>query len=220
MSGHVYPVEVPSIAITGALSVESLTDDYDLNLRLVHCNVEVNGIPVTAADIEATNGVIHSISASPLLPPCVTENIVDQLVADPEFSTLVSLVQAAGLVEALNGPASAAGLTVLAPTNEAFEDLPSHILDYLANNVDALTEVLTYHVIPQNVVLGGGNEGGSFETLNGESVRISFGDVTALPKSGKVNGVDVTEGDKLASNGVWHEIESVLIPDGLILPDP
>ena len=71
--------------------------------------------------------------------------IVDVAAGDENFSTLVSLVEAAGLVETLSD--TEAEFTVFAPTNDAFAALPEFVVEYLQNNPDLLTQVLTYHVV-------------------------------------------------------------------------
>merc|ERR1712122_320452 len=75
LTGHVYAGgAVPSSAITGPLSVESATPGYMLDLDLVDGGVTVNGVGVAAADLEGSNGIVHSISGV-LLPGCVTTDI-------------------------------------------------------------------------------------------------------------------------------------------------
>src|SRR5687767_15640992 len=71
--------------------------------------------------------------------------IVDAAVANPAFSTLVTALQAADLVTTLQGPGP---FTVLAPTNEAFAQVPPGVLNFLLANPEALTDVLLYHVVP------------------------------------------------------------------------
>ena len=141
--------------------------------------------------------------AGVLLPPCVTNNIVDVLSADPMYSTLVGLAGDAGIVGALNGAATAEGLTLLAPTNDAFAAVPEYILEYLGSNITALTEVLTYHVIPSNYY----GAAGMFGTLQGQMI-----DVTAMDGTVSI-GDAMVEGTMLASNGVVHKISAVLVPD-------
>src|SRR4051812_27913768 len=77
--------------------------------------------------------------------PAATGTIVEVASSNPDFSTLVSAVKAAGLVETLNG---AGPFTVFAPTNAAFEALPAGVLDklLLPANKESLTKILTYHV--------------------------------------------------------------------------
>mmetsp|Transcript_6569 Transcript_6569/g.11986 ORF Transcript_6569/g.11986 Transcript_6569/m.11986 type:complete len:350 (-) Transcript_6569:2886-3935(-) len=210
--GHVYAdAAVPSSAITGPLTVTSAQEGYNLTLALDGMNVTVNEIPVSVPDINATNGVIHSLSEGVLLPSCVTENIVDVLDSDENFSTLVDLVTAADLGDALSGDPTPEGLTVMAPSNDAFAAVPAYILEYLSENVTALTEILTYHVISSNVFP---TESTTVPTLNGDDIDVTVdGDAIAL------NGNSQVEGTELASNGVIHAISAVLVPPSLTLPD-
>lgn len=209
--GHVYPdAAVPSSAITEPLTVASAQEGYDLNLDLDRMDVTVNDIPVSTADIAASNGIIHSLSEGVLLPSCVTENFVDVLSADENFSTLVELVTAADLGGALSEPPTEEGLTVMAPNNDAFGDVSADVLEYLGGNVTALTEVLTYHVIPANVIP---TESSMAPTLNGDEIDVTVdGETITLNDSSEVLGTT------LVSNGIIHEISAVLLPPSLVLP--
>ena len=104
-------------------------------------NVYINDAMVAAADVEASNGVIHVIDAV-ILPE--GRDIVDIAIEDGRFTTLVTAVEAAGLVEALkaDGP-----LTVFAPTDEAFAALPEGTIEALLADLPALTDILLYHVV-------------------------------------------------------------------------
>ncbi|MEM9954270.1 MAG: fasciclin domain-containing protein [Chloroflexota bacterium] len=130
--------------------------------------------------------------------------IVDVAAGNEDFSTLVSLVEAAGLVETLNGEGP---FTVFAPTNAAFEAIPQATLDYLAANPDLLTATLTYHVVGAQVM--------SMDVATGEVETVQGGtiDVIADDMGVTVDGVPVVATDIEGSNGVIHVIESVLIPD-------
>ena len=132
------------------------------------------------------------------------ETIVDIAAGNEDFSTLVSLVDAAGLVETLSGEGP---FTVFAPTNEAFEALPTVLVDYLVANPDVLTQFLTYHVVSGTVMSTDLAEG-DVETLDaGNTVAVS------LPETGpRINAARVVAADVEASNGVIHVIDSVLIP--------
>lgn len=93
----------------------------------------------------ASNGIVHSIFDLPIIPECLAEPAITALGDD--FSTLLALVDAVGLLETLE--TSRPRIPLLTPNKTAaFEAVPNDILDYLASNVTALTEVLTYHVIP------------------------------------------------------------------------
>lgn len=131
--------------------------------------------------------------------------IVDVAAGNPDFSTLVAAVEAAGLVETLSGTGP---FTVFAPTNEAFEALPAGVLDtlLLPENKETLTKVLTYHVVPGEV---------TSDLVTAGDVATVEGSTIAITTDGgvKINGTTtVTAVDVEASNGVIHVIDAVLIP--------
>ena len=135
------------------------------------------------------------------------KTIVETAQENEDFSTLVSAVEAADLVETLNGEGP---FTVFAPTNEAFEALPEGALDELLmdENSDQLTSVLTYHVVPMAAMSGDLEDGQEIETVNGEMLTVSIDGETVM-----INEATVTEADIEASNGVIHVIDAVLMPD-------
>ena len=134
------------------------------------------------------------------------KDIVDIAASAGSFKTLVAAVQAAGLVEALKGQGP---LTVFAPTDEAFDKLPAGTVENLLKpeNKDKLIAVLTYHVVPGRVTAGEVVNLVSAKTINGRSLKIST-------QQGKVmvDGARVTATDIMASNGVIHVIDSVVLP--------
>lgn len=120
------------------------------------------------------------------------------------FSTLVAALGAANLVETLQGDGP---FTVFAPTDEAFAALPDGVLESLLEpeNVDVLTRILTYHVVP-GAVFSGDIAAGEVATVEGSSVMLGTdGGVT-------VDGANVTAADIAASNGVIHVIDAVILP--------
>ena len=132
------------------------------------------------------------------------KDIVDTAVGAGSFNTLVKAVQAAGLVETLKGPGP---FTVFAPTDEAFAKLPAGTLDNLLKDKDALAKVLTYHVVPGKV-MAADVKPGEAKTVQGQSVKLSA-------EGGKVmvDGATVTAADVVASNGVIHVIDKVILPN-------
>lgn len=135
-------------------------------------------------------------------------SIVGIASSNDNFSTLVQAVQAADLVNTLeqNGP-----FTVFAPTNEAFAMLPDDIVEFLLQpeNKDLLVDVLTYHVVSGNVT-SGQLQTGSVESLGGGlSVAVSESSVI-------VNNASVIQADIIASNGVIHAVNRVLLPEGFV----
>lgn len=132
-----------------------------------------------------------------------TKDIVDTAVAAGSFSTLVTAVQAAGLVDVLKGDGP---FTVFAPTDDAFAALPAGTVEALLADIDALTAILTYHVVPGMVMSGDLSDGMMAETVNGASVTIgTMNGVT-------VDGANVVSADIKASNGVIHVIDAVILP--------
>ena len=135
------------------------------------------------------------------------KDIVDIAASAGSFKTLIAAVQAAGLVDALKGQGP---LTVFAPTDDAFKKLPAGTVENLLKpeNKDKLIAVLTYHVVPGRVTAGEVVNLDSAKTLNGRSLKISA-------REGKVmiDGARVTSTDIMASNGVIHVIDSVVLPN-------
>jgi uncharacterized surface protein with fasciclin (FAS1) repeats len=131
-------------------------------------------------------------------------DIVDTAIAAGDFETLVAAVQAAGLVETLKGEGP---FTVFAPTDAAFDALPEGTVESLLEDTDALTEILTYHVVPGAVMSGDLSDGMMAATVEGSEVDISITDGTVM-----VDGATVTAADIEASNGVIHVIDAVIMP--------
>lgn len=131
--------------------------------------------------------------------------VVEVAAANPDFSTLVTAVKAAGLVDTLN---SKGPFTVFAPTNEAFAKLPAGTVESLLKpeNKDKLAAILTYHVVSGKVLAADVVKLKSAKTVNGKAVTINTAEGV------KVNDASVTATDIKASNGVIHVIDTVLIP--------
>ncbi len=131
--------------------------------------------------------------------------IVDVAAGNPDFSTLVAAVEAAGLAETLSGTGP---FTVFAPTNAAFEALPAGVLDMLLlpENKETLTKVLTYHVVPGEVT-SDKVTAGDVATVEGSTIAITTEGGVKINGTATVTAVDVD-----ASNGVIHVIDEVLIP--------
>ena len=131
--------------------------------------------------------------------------IVDIAAGNPDFSTLVAAVKAAGLVETLSGDGP---FTVFAPTNEAFAKLPEGKVDALLADIPTLKKILTYHVVAGKVMAADVVGLDSATTVQGDDVKIDVVDGNV-----KLNdSAMVTATDLEASNGVIHVIDTVLIP--------
>ncbi len=134
--------------------------------------------------------------------------IVETAQGAEDFSTLVSAVESAGLVETLSGEGP---FTVFAPTNAAFDALPEGTLDELTmeENSEQLTSILTYHVVPSAAMAADLSDGQELETVNGETLTVSIDGDTVM-----IGDATVTQADIEASNGVIHAIDTVLMPSG------
>jgi uncharacterized surface protein with fasciclin (FAS1) repeats len=121
-----------------------------------------------------------------------------------DFDTLVAAVKAAGLVETLqsDGP-----FTVFAPTDEAFAKLPAGTVDNLLANPDKLKQVLLYHVVSGKVTSGDVAKLSSATTAQGSDV-----DINVKGDKVMVNNAHVIKADVMASNGVIHVIDTVILP--------
>lgn len=134
------------------------------------------------------------------------KDIVDVAAGNPDFSTLVAAVKAAGLVDALKGDGP---LTVFAPTNAAFAKLPAGAVEDLLKpeNKDMLVAVLTYHVVAGKVMAADVVKVDSATTLQGQSVSVKVNGAKVM-----INNANVVATDVKASNGVIHVIDTVLLP--------
>ena len=132
------------------------------------------------------------------------QTIVDIAVNDGRFTTLVSALQAANLVDTLNGEGP---FTVFAPTDDAFKALPDGTLDALVADIPALTNVLLYHVVSGKVMAADVVNLTSANTVEGQPISIKVQDGTVMVNNAKVIITDIE-----ASNGVIHVIDAVLIP--------
>jgi uncharacterized surface protein with fasciclin (FAS1) repeats len=137
-------------------------------------------------------------------PKMGERNLVQTAIAAGQFKTLASLLQKAGLAGTLEGKGP---FTVFAPTDAAFAKVPKATLASLAKNKSKLRSVLLYHVVKGKVTAAQAMKLQSAGTLEGKpvSIRVSGGKVI-------VGGATVVKANVMASNGVIHVINKVLIP--------
>jgi len=206
---HVVGKRIPAAAAIAAakkgLKVKTVQRE-SIALSFKGGKIVLNGTArVVVPDVKASNGVIHAIDTvlvPPSLsqPPAATQSIVQIASASPEFSTLVSLVQKAGLVEAISarGP-----LTVFAPTNEAFAKL--------ASAAPGTYAAVLAGDIKSGQAFAAAQQNGTVQALEGEPISLSL-------KDGKLtlNGsAAVVTADVRATNGVIHVIDTVIVPPSL-----
>merc|ERR1712072_982937 len=167
---------------------------------------------VIKADNLASNGVVHIIDGV-LLPPSSTKNIVQLAESVKDLSTLVAAVVAGDLADTLSSPGP---FTVFAPTNKAFAALPAGTLTKLMKpeNKKELVDILTYHVLPEKVLSTDLQASQAVKTVEGRLLQVtkSDGHVRVGASLDSKDLKSVTAADNLASNGVVHIIDGVLIP--------
>jgi uncharacterized surface protein with fasciclin (FAS1) repeats len=161
--------------------------------------------PVTETETETTQ-------TTPTVPTETTPtedpgSLVDVAASAGSFEILLAAVDAAGLTETLDegGP-----FTVLAPTDDAFGDLPEGTVEALLDDIDALTDILLYHVIDGTVPASDVQSFSLVPTLQGSDVKVTVDGSVFL------NDAEVTTADVAANNGVIHVIDTVLLPPGSI----
>lgn len=196
----------------------------------------VNGVNISDVDNFASNGIVHAIDGvlvpegaleAPAAPaeqpaeepaavagvPDARPTIVEWLTndADGRFTTLLAAVQAAGLGDAF---AALDDVTLLAPTNDAFaaslESMGLTPADVMGN-MDLLTAVLNYHLIPGRYQFTRLTSGPALATVEGDEVQFDLTDGVFT-----VNGVNISDVDNFAANGIVHVIDGVLVPAALV----
>ncbi|XP_052809544.1 transforming growth factor-beta-induced protein ig-h3-like [Mya arenaria] len=211
---------VPHTEYSPGLYNREFLRTLDRNHDIIQLHTDSTGVRVnrnghvTKANIGTTNGVIHLIDhvliparyyLTLLVGPAFGALTVDILTHDSRFTTLVDLVVKAGLVNTLN----TGTYTIFAPTNDAFNALPPATLSGLANDVNALTNVLKYHVVQNKIMKSSASNELTIATLNGQKVRFN---IYSHNNKVTVQGSEVIEFDKVASNGVIHVLNNVMLP--------
>lgn len=164
---------------------------------------------------EATEVVVEEVPVVEEVRP----NIVAVAAGNENFSTLVAAVKAAGLVETLSGVGP---FTVFAPTNDAFGKLPEGTVEslLLPESKDALTGILTYHVVAGKFEAAAvieainGNDGKfTVTTVQGNDITLSLADGNVVLTDAKGGTSTVVIADVAASNGVIHALDTVVMPE-------
>ena len=198
---HVLGAEVVSTSLTNGQIATPLFTANTLKVTIDGTNVFINQAQVNAADLQADNGVVHSIGS--VLLPSLT--VADVAISSPVHTSLVAAVIEARLLPALTNPLTQ--LTVFAPTNMAFDNLATalgtNIAGILAN--PELAAILLYHVVGSEV-LSTALMNGPVVTLNGQSVTVN------LMSGVMINTANVVVPDLQADNGVVHVLDAVLVP--------
>ena len=207
---HVVAGQVPSSAVPLGKAINPVGGGFfkidKVGTSLVITDGRDRTSKIVQADIAASNGVIHAIDKV-LLP--ADKTIVQTAIANPDFSILAEAVTAAGLVDTLNAPGP---YTVFAPTNAAFASLLTELgvtKAQLLANTALLTKVLTYHVVPGLVLKFDVPINTPIKTVEGETLTV--GPTLAITdQRGRQSNILAT--DVLASNGVIHVLDKVILP--------
>ena len=164
----------------------------------------------SSSDAATTPSTTTTTADSSMSTAPADQTIVEIAAGNHDFSTLVAAVRAAGLADTLSGPGP---FTVFAPTNEAFAKLPAGTVDTLLKpaNKQQLAAILAYHVVPA-AVMAKDVTPGTVETVNGASFTVAIEDGSVILTDGQGNKAKVVTTDLVASNGVIHVIDTVLLP--------
>ena len=209
---HVLGVTVPSDSVKNGQIVTPLNDDNTLKLtKTTSGSVFINHAPVSTANLNTDNGIVHVLDA--VLLPSTT--VVDIALGDQtNFSILTSAVVKAELLPALTNPLSK--LTVFAPTNTAFANALT-ALGISANdllNSPALADILTYHVLGASVLSDSIKNGQVVTPLNSDNTlkltKSTTGNVF-------VNQAKVTTANVAADNGLVHVLDAVVLPNETVV---
>jgi transforming growth factor-beta-induced protein len=162
--------------------------------------------PATGTPVMQTAGASQVAAGEKSADEAQSMNIVQTAIGAGSFKTLVAAVQAAGLVETLSGKGP---FTVFAPTDEAFSKLPKGTVEELLKpeNKAKLTAILTYHVVAGTVMSTDVVKVKSAKTVQGQDLSVMVADGKVM-----INSAQVIKADRVASNGVIHVVDTVLLP--------
>jgi uncharacterized surface protein with fasciclin (FAS1) repeats len=131
------------------------------------------------------------------------KNLVETAINAGTFKTLIIALREAGLYDILS---SEGPFTIFAPTDEAFSKLPNGTIEKIMKDKEKLTDILTYHIIPNRVFSKDVNSLQKADTINGKQVKIKTGNNV------KIDNAKIIKSDIKCTNGVMHIIDEVLLP--------
>ena len=200
---HVHSGNALSTDLSDGMEVPTLNDDI-LTVSIDGEVVMIDMATVTIADIIASNGVVHVIDM--VLLPSTDDQTVMSIIANSSAHTIL---EEAVLAAELDGTLSGDGpFTIFAPSDGAFDGLPAGALDLILANTEQLTDLLMNHVHSGNVLSTELSDGMMVPTLNETELTVSIDGMTVM-----IDFATVTQADLIASNGVVHVIDKVLLPD-------
>jgi uncharacterized surface protein with fasciclin (FAS1) repeats len=216
---HVVPGKYLTSDLTDGQQLTTLQGQV-LTVTKKDGNTYINGALIETPDVLQSNGVADVINTV-LLPdsnPTVggaamyqTKDLVTNVSAAPNLTTLVSAIKAAGLVQALQ---SAGPFTAFGPDNDAFAKLPAGTLDNLLKpeNLATLQGILKYHVVAGKYLTTDLTDGQQLTTLNGQKLTVIKQNGKIQLKTTSGNVATITTADVIQSNGVADVIDTVLLP--------
>jgi uncharacterized surface protein with fasciclin (FAS1) repeats len=173
---------------------------------------------LTRAELATVLYRYHKMTNPELASDKKVITVVSSLTANSSYSTLVKLIKSAGLTELLSddGP-----FTVFAPNNAAFDKVGSATLTDLLEpeNKQKLTRLLTYHVVPGKIVLNELKDGQKLKTIQGQELSVKVtttGEGTTATRTVYIDEAKVTTSNIVASNGMIHQLDSVVTPETTI----
>ena len=209
---HVYSGAVYAADVTDGLTVAMVNGD-DATFTVTDGTVMVGDATVTTADVMSSNGVIHVIDKV-LMPPADLVDIAAVAMSTGVHDSLVAALVKADLVSTLQGDGP---FTVFAPTDQAFTDAGIDLDAFTTDEeIAALADILLYHVYSGAVHAADVTDGLTVAMVNGDDATFTVTDGTVM-----IGDATVTAADVMASNGVIHVIDKVLMPpaDEPVIPD-
>ena len=201
---HVLDSQVLSTELVDGMMVTTLQGE-EITVTINGSDVFINDAQVTFPDMQGTNGVVHVIDAVLLPPVMPTNTIMDIVTNSADHNTLEIALNASSLNETLGNPGD---FTLFAPTDAAFALLPAGTVDdLLADPTGALLNVLLYHALSGTVVSSMLSDGMMATTIQGSDITVTINADGVF-----INNARVTTADIMATNGVVHVIDAVLLP--------
>ncbi len=216
---HVSDKKMMAKDITSMTSITMLNGET-ANIEVKGNKVSIDGADIIITDIETSNGIIHVIDTImvpgvDIKPPALMDkkeistadkDIIDTAIADGNFKTFITAVEAAGLKDTLK---AAGPFTVFVPSDKAFAKLPKGTLEDLLKpeNKDKLIDILKYHVADKKLMATDVSSMSSLQMLNGKTAEISIKN-----KKIDIDGANISSTDIMASNGVIHVIDDLMMP--------
>jgi len=205
-------MSLAGVALLGLSLVSPLVGD-NVPSRFLNVNPYIKYTPVADTSAPAmnstsnmnssVNGVMDDQKNPATYMNSETKNLIDKAKDNPNLSTFISALKAAGLSDTL---ANGGPYTIFAPSNDAFNQLPKGVLDKLLQNKKDLVSILTYHVVPGQI-LSKDAKTMKIRTLNGQDLNLeSVGGLIT------VDDAEVIQPDIKAKNGVIHVIDEVISP--------